>query len=571
MLTDEKINQKKMIKLTGEKLNVDSQIIFPFHLFSPTDFHNIYTDIVRCWVLRLKCDIIIDSVSNTILPITNISYIHYPFLNSGIKKNLINNLFFMPYKIFIKNNFARINTRMILSNSNYTKNPINQIFGMNAKVLYPPVNIKNLIPRNLKNDRQNNVVTISRIKEEKMLTMIPIIAKSVENVNFYIIGLLDSINEYQKIKYLINKLKLSNRVKILPNASRSELIYLLQNSKIYLHTMIGEHFGISIIEGMASGCIPIVHNSGGPREFVPRNLLYNNIEEAINLIKTQINMWSPEYVKNFINISKKFDVKHFTNNFIKLFYDYIYKYYNYKHVKKMKNNSNFCAREKNIIVISPHPDDELLACGGTIAKKISNLYNVIVVYMTDGKNTFYNKYGRLNSPSPNELKQIRKNESKKALKILGIKDKNIIFLEYPDGYLKLYKNDAEKKILKIFKTYRPSVIYYPSYKDFVDDHRETYHIIKKSIKKLDFKPIEYTYIIWRRFNVIGPTLSKIINYFNKNKIEIDIKKYMNVKILALNEYKSQIFTIYKYQKEPILQKSFIKNFLKEKEQFYIEK
>ena len=39
---------------------------------------------------------------------------------------------------------------------------------------------------------------------------------------------------------------------------------------------------------------------------------------------------------------------------------------------------------KNVMIISVHPDDETLGCGGTILKHISNGDNVSVVFVTDG-------------------------------------------------------------------------------------------------------------------------------------------------------------------------------------------
>jgi len=57
-----------------------------------------------------------------------------------------------------------------------------------------------------------------------------------------------------------------------------------------LHVMPNEHFGISIIEAMASGCIPIVHRSGGPwldtlEERQGKNgFSYATVEEAAELI-----------------------------------------------------------------------------------------------------------------------------------------------------------------------------------------------------------------------------------------------------------------------------------------------
>ncbi|HEX9239627.1 MAG TPA: glycosyltransferase, partial [Candidatus Bathyarchaeia archaeon] len=43
---------------------------------------------------------------------------------------------------------------------------------------------------------------------------------------------------------------------------------VLGRAMAYVHCAENEHFGITIVEAMAAGCVPIVHDSGGPREIV---------------------------------------------------------------------------------------------------------------------------------------------------------------------------------------------------------------------------------------------------------------------------------------------------------------
>ena len=49
--------------------------------------------------------------------------------------------------------------------------------------------------------------------------------------------------------------------------------------------MVGEHFGISVLEAMAAGLIPVVPNEGGIIEFVPKKYQFNTIEHAAEIIK----------------------------------------------------------------------------------------------------------------------------------------------------------------------------------------------------------------------------------------------------------------------------------------------
>ena len=67
-------------------------------------------------------------------------------------------------------------------------------------------------------------------------------------------------------------------------------------SKVYLHTYVNEAFGISIVEAIAAGCVLIVHNSGGPREFVTEHLRYETTQEAVKAIEKAVDQWSPNFL-----------------------------------------------------------------------------------------------------------------------------------------------------------------------------------------------------------------------------------------------------------------------------------
>ncbi len=115
---------------------------------------------------------------------------------------------------------------------------------------------------------------------------------------------------------------MSEKVKILTNVRRDRLRGILLNSKVYLHPMINEHFGVSIVEAMSSGCIPVVHDSGGPREFVPQDLRYKSIEEAAEKVEKAIDKWSPKEASRVSKIADRFSEKNFSKRFIDVFNSY---------------------------------------------------------------------------------------------------------------------------------------------------------------------------------------------------------------------------------------------------------
>ena len=72
---------------------------------------------------------------------------------------------------------------------------------------------------------------------------------------------------------------------------------------------------------------------------------------------------------------------------------------------------------KTTVIFAPHPDDEILACGGTIAKKVKEGQEVYIVIMTDGRNSHLNVLGIAVNPTPEEVAKIRKEEAKRAAHI----------------------------------------------------------------------------------------------------------------------------------------------------------
>ena len=63
----------------------------------------------------------------------------------------------------------------------------------------------------------------------------------------------------------VDTLQLQRHIHIYTNLSYSLLSFILRHAEIGLHTMWNEHFGISVVEMMATGLVVVAHDSGGPR------------------------------------------------------------------------------------------------------------------------------------------------------------------------------------------------------------------------------------------------------------------------------------------------------------------
>ena len=335
--TNEPVNQQEIKKFFGQTLDKSIKTIVHPSSLKPRGLLDFYQTIFRSYVFKSKCDMWIDPYSNCIFPWTNISYIHYPFLNHYFYKPKFPYLksshrfpvASLPHTIFEKN-ITKTTGKLIIANSQYTAEEIRKFSGKCSKVLYPPVPSLNTEDTTdlVENQRKNQVVTISRFSPGKDLEKIPYIASlTSSDISFAMIGRLHHKDTLVSLQRLIKKLGLTDRVKLFPDLPRNAMNKMLKESKLYLHAMVGEHFGISIVESMAMGCIPIVHNSGGAKEFVPESYRYENIHDAASKIEKAVSNWSPREVYQMIRTTRRFKEDVFANEFMKLFRQYEENYF----------------------------------------------------------------------------------------------------------------------------------------------------------------------------------------------------------------------------------------------------
>ena len=333
LFTSQEISQTEIKKFFGKRLNLSIKVIVKPTSIPAKGILSFYQSILRSHDFKKKCDLWIDAYTNCLFPWTNICYVHFPFLNHlRFKKQFpyfkcspLPQVAYAPY-VFFEKKRAQTKGKLLVANSQYTADEIKRFSDKKAEVLYPPVsstffagNTRDM----LSNKREDLVVTISRFSVGKGLENIPNIANLIdENIKFTIMGRIHYEHVLVELRKVLNTLSLAEKVKILTDVSKPNLQANLKRAKIYLHTMVGEGFGISIVEAMAMGCIPIVHNSGGPREFVPKEYRYETNLEAVEKIKKGIHDWSPSKALEMRNIAKEFNEENFCKRFISLFRNY---------------------------------------------------------------------------------------------------------------------------------------------------------------------------------------------------------------------------------------------------------
>ncbi|HEX2487590.1 MAG TPA: glycosyltransferase [Nitrososphaeraceae archaeon] len=220
----------------------------------------------------------------------------------------------------------------VITNSEFSRRAIVNALGLdNIYVLSPPIDVETFhnaaLMANVDNETDDIILVISRIAPHKKIENAIRLAKILKDNNIgkgmKIVGNLYYyfFDYYSELKQMVQDLGLTDYITFEINASLDKLLSIIRESRVYFHPMIGEHFGMAVLEAMAAGLIPVVPNEGGVIEFVPQKYQFNTIEQAAEIIiyvfnhlsKTErikisdeINKFSnSHYIEGFQNILKE--------------------------------------------------------------------------------------------------------------------------------------------------------------------------------------------------------------------------------------------------------------------------
>lgn len=124
---------------------------------------------------------------------------------------------------------------------------------------------------------------------------------------------------------------------------------------------------------------------------------------------------------------------------------------------------------KRIMVFAPHPDDELISCGGTILKYESLGSDIRIIIATSGLG------GYAKQTQKEDIEQTRERELEDVSQLLNSK---IIELGYDDLEI---NREKISEITNLIRDLRPHVILMPHFSDFHRVHRNLSYIVRESI------------------------------------------------------------------------------------------
>jgi len=130
---------------------------------------------------------------------------------------------------------------------------------------------------------------------------------------------------------------------------------------------------------------------------------------------------------------------------------------------------------RTAMVFAPHPDDETLGCGGTIARMTAAGVTVIVVVMTDGR------CSHRQLMDEDALARLRAQEVVGACRRLGVDTRRLHLLGFPDDRLGAHHDEAVSRVVGILDQYRPADVFLPYRHDAQPDHEATTAIVETAL------------------------------------------------------------------------------------------
>ncbi|WP_077922050.1 PIG-L deacetylase family protein, partial [Spirosoma sp. 209] len=150
----------------------------------------------------------------------------------------------------------------------------------------------------------------------------------------------------------------------------------------------------------------------------------------------------------------------------------------------------------NALIIAPHPDDESLGCGGTIALLRQQGYEVHVLFVSDGTMSHPNS---LSYPA-DRLSQVREAEALQAVDRLDVPASNALFMRLKDREVPTPAQpnfpDAVAQMRQLLIRSNPSAVFVPWRRDPHPDHRASWQILNAVLADLPYQPRVLEYLIW---------------------------------------------------------------------------
>lgn len=189
--------------------------------------------------------------------------------------------------------------------------------------------------------------------------------------------------------------------------------------------------------------------------------------------------------------------------------------------------------QRKILVFAPHPDDEVLGCGGTMARYAAEGAEVYLCIATSGQPPIYDNSVALENGWPHNLYP----EIIKSKEILGVRD--VFFLEFPAVDVEsVPRYIFNQKIQALINEIKPDEIFMPHFGDMQKDHTYVAEAIMVAVRPKSEHTVQSVYA-YETLSETEWNIPHVKNMFIPN-VYIDISKFADKKKEAMACYQSQL-------------------------------
>jgi glycosyltransferase involved in cell wall biosynthesis len=209
----------------------------------------------------------------------------------------------------------------VLTNSEFSRKAIFKTFAVDSTVLPPPVDVDIFRNRCLgSNIRDDSILVVSRFhpskKIENAIHLAKLLRQNEVGICMNIVGNMppDGIGYFNYLNDLVRHYGLEDLIRFENNVRFDRLLDLMCRSKVYVHPLPGEPFGISTVEGMSAGMIPVVPDIGGHTEFVPTRYQFHTFGQGVEAVAAALAAPASERIKLSHSI-QKYSVTNYVKKF----------------------------------------------------------------------------------------------------------------------------------------------------------------------------------------------------------------------------------------------------------------
>lgn len=216
------------------------------------------------------------------------------------------------------------------------------------------------------------------------------------------------------------------------------------------------------------------------------------------------------------------------------------------------------------MVVAPHMDDCVLACGGSMAR-MPSCSSIHMVYATDGARGPAPELPWVDKTDPG-LPAARESEARNAMAILGLPAANVHFLGLPDSRLSRHRTELRQRLVELARGIGAQRILIPFRYDRHPDHLAVNRAVTSAVLDGTLSVVVYEFFVYHRWRLLPRR--DVRRYIASDELlVVNVSEVSAVKQRALEAFTSQTTRFYDWQSRPNLTPDLVKHASSEPEMF----